>query len=82
MTLLLQPDAKTKALHRLELCLLVVPRQLAISPLPIEVNKNESFQSNFWTGHQGDSPGLFYNTDMCHILAADESKGQMRQITN
>ena len=46
---------KTKALHGLELCLLVVPRQLAISPLPIESttsDRNGSFDSNSWKGHQ------------------------------
>lgn len=34
-TLLVQPNAKTKTVHELELCLLVVPRHLAISPLLI-----------------------------------------------
>ena len=82
-TLLLQLNAKTKAPHELELCLLVVPRQLAISP-PIESttsDRNGSFEGNSWKGRQGESLGLFYITDVCHVLAVDNSQGKMRQIT-
>lgn len=57
-TLLQQPNAKTKALHKLELCLLVVPRQLAISLLPIESatsDRNGSFEGNSWKGRQREA---------------------------
>ena len=83
-TLLLQPNVKTKALHGLELCLLVVPRQLAISPLPIKSttsDTNGSFEGNSWKGRQWESLDLFYITDVCHVLAVDSSQWKMRQIT-
>ena len=82
--LLLQPNAKTKALHKLELCLLVVPRQRAIYSLPVASttsDRNGSFEGKSWKGRQRESLGLFYITDVCHVLAADNGQGKMRQIT-
>lgn len=84
LALLLQPNAKTKTLHKLlDHCLLVVPRQLAISPLPIASttsDRNGSCEGNSWKVRQGESLSLFYITDVSYVLAIDRSQWKMKQI--